>query len=109
MTRRKTIVFLCVIFTMTCAAGVSADQRLAKTEEGTETAVPPSEMQSVLERYSVDRSALLRSRPIDLSPARRNRMKDFYLQWQQTLAKVNFEAMSQPGQVPVTEYYWRKN
>ena len=61
--------------------------------------LPPSEMRSVIERYTVDRASLSRSFPVDQSHARRNRFKQFTMQWQDTHATLNFEAMSQDDKV----------
>jgi uncharacterized protein (DUF885 family) len=58
-----------------------------------------SELRSMIERYTADRGSQNRSSPIDFSPARIARMKQFYAEWQANLAKVNFDTMSQDGRV----------
>src|SRR5215831_11715388 len=58
-----------------------------------------SEVRSLIERYVVDRGSLSRSYPMEISPARQARFKQFYSDWLATLAKLNFDAMSQDGKV----------
>src|SRR5262249_39230407 len=56
-----------------------------------------SELRSVIERYVADRGSLVRSYPVEISPARRARFKQFYSDWLATLAKLNFHKFSQDG------------
>jgi uncharacterized protein (DUF885 family) len=58
-----------------------------------------SEMRSVIERYTADRGSLARFFTVEASPARRARMKQFYTEWLASLAKLNFDAMSQDGKI----------
>jgi uncharacterized protein (DUF885 family) len=58
-----------------------------------------SEMRPFIERYVADRGSLSRSYPVESSSARRARFKQFYSDWGAALGKMNFEAMSQDGQV----------
>ncbi|HEY7182972.1 MAG TPA: DUF885 family protein, partial [Blastocatellia bacterium] len=58
-----------------------------------------SELRSLIERYIVDRGSLSRSYPMEISPARQARFKQFYSDWLATLGKLNFDAMSQDGKV----------
>src|SRR5499426_1792656 len=58
-----------------------------------------SELRSLIERYVVDRGSLSRSYPAEISPARQARFKQFYSDWLATLAKLNFDTMSQDGKV----------
>jgi uncharacterized protein (DUF885 family) len=60
---------------------------------------PESEMRATLERYSVDRGSLSRFYTAPFSPARHARMKQFYTEWLNSLGKVDFDRMSQGGQV----------
>ena len=64
-----------------------------------EIRLPPSDMQSTIERFALDRTGLLRSYPVEPSPARRSRFQRFYSQWLDTLTKQNFEGMSQAEQI----------
>ncbi len=59
----------------------------------------PSELRSLIERYVVDRGSLSRSYPVEISPARQARFKQFYSDWLATLAKLNFDSLSQDGKV----------
>jgi len=61
--------------------------------------VPISEMRSVIERYTADRGSLARFFLVEASPARRTRMKQFYTEWLGSLAKLNFDSMSQDGRI----------
>jgi|ERR1041384_946248 len=61
--------------------------------------VPQSEMRSVIERYNADRGSLFRFFGIEASASRQSRMKQFYSDWLATIAKLNFDSMSQDGRV----------
>jgi hypothetical protein len=82
-------------------------------------AEPPSELYKFLERYDVDRAALLRyynipnfpvtyfiSYNIPISQACINRLKKFYTEWKSNLARINFEALRPDSRV---EYLLFKN
>jgi uncharacterized protein (DUF885 family) len=58
-----------------------------------------SELRSLIERYVADRGSLSRSYPVEISPARQARFKQFYSDWLATLAKLNFDTLSQDGKV----------
>src|SRR5262249_28045005 len=58
-----------------------------------------SELRSLIERYISDRGSMSRSYPVEISPARRTRFKRFYSDWLATLAKLNFDSLSQDGKV----------
>ncbi len=58
-----------------------------------------SEMRAVIERYVADQGSLSRSYPVESSPARLARFKQFYSDWLALLGKMNFDAMSQDGKV----------
>ena len=59
----------------------------------------PSEMRGVIERYSADRGSLGRFYSVEASSARQVRMKQFYSDWLATLAKLDFDSMSQDGRI----------
>jgi hypothetical protein len=59
-------------------------------------------MRPVIERYVADRGSLFRSYPVESSPARQARFKQFYSDWLALIGKMNFDAMSQDGQVDYT-------
>src|SRR5262245_2803924 len=58
-----------------------------------------SELRSLIERYVADRGSLTRSYPVEISPARQARFKQFYSDWLATLGKLNFDSLSQDGKV----------
>jgi uncharacterized protein (DUF885 family) len=58
-----------------------------------------SELRGVIERYLADRGSLSRSYPVELSPARQARFKQFYSDWLGVLGKLNFDGLSQDGKV----------
>jgi len=58
-----------------------------------------SEMRPVIERYVADRGSLSRSYPVESSPARMARFKQFYGEWLALIGKMNFDAMSHEGKV----------
>src|SRR5437762_7305923 len=58
-----------------------------------------SEMRDVIENYNTDRGSLGRTYPDALSPARRARFKQFYEEWRDNLAKIDFDTMGQDGRV----------
>ena len=59
----------------------------------------PSELRDSVELYSSDRSALLRRWAVDYSPARRERLRTFYADWQQRLRRLPFDRLGQEGRV----------
>jgi dipeptidyl aminopeptidase/acylaminoacyl peptidase len=71
----------------------------AGATEGVEIDREPGEMRAVIERYNADSGSLRRSLPAGPSPARRERLKAFYGGWLDTLRRLDFETMSQPGRV----------
>lgn len=56
-----------------------------------------SEMRPVIERYVADRGSLLRSYPVESSPARLTQFKQFYAGWLALIGKMNFDTMSLDG------------
>src|SRR5262245_22587734 len=58
-----------------------------------------SEMRPVIERYVADHGSLSRSYPVESSPTRLERFKQFYSDWLALIGKMNFDAMSQDGKV----------
>jgi len=58
-----------------------------------------SEMRTSIERYTADRTSLMRAYTVDRSPGRRERMAKFYREWLEELPKLNFDAMGQDGRV----------
>lgn len=58
-----------------------------------------SEMRPAIERYAMDRGSLSRSYPVESSPARLARFKQFYADWLALIGKMNFDTMSHEGKV----------
>src|SRR6185295_14035480 len=71
------------------------DPRLYLNEDDSKS----SEMRALIELYASDRGSLARFFSVETSPARRARMKQFYTEWLASLAKLNFDAMSQDGKI----------
>jgi uncharacterized protein (DUF885 family) len=59
----------------------------------------PSELRAVIERYTADRGSLFRFYLVEASAARQTRMKQFYNDWLASLAKLDFDKMSQDGRI----------
>ncbi len=63
---------------------------------------PASELAAMVDRYNVDRGALLRRYDVEYSPERYARFTRFYKDWQQDLAKQTFDALSAEGRIDHT-------
>ena len=59
----------------------------------------PSELRDTVERFSTDRAALLRRYTVEYSPARAQRLNQFYTEWRQRLGRVDFERLGVEGRV----------
>jgi uncharacterized protein (DUF885 family) len=111
MSNRKLRTATCLIFALALIAGFTSttNARLTKGQNPKDGAsqapdlkdldTSPSELRGMIERYVVDRGSLSRSYPIENSPARGARFKQFYSDWLDALAKLNFDSMSQGGKV----------
>ena len=64
-----------------------------------DTDARPSQMRGVIERYTADRGSLARFYSVEASSARQARMKQFYTNCLGTLAKLDFDSMSQDGRI----------
>ena len=69
------------------------------TPESNELDFSKSEMRPVIERYVADQGSLSRSYPVESSPARLARFKQFYSDWLALIGKMDFDAMSHDGKV----------
>lgn len=58
-----------------------------------------SDLRVAVERYSQDRSALLRRWDVPFSPVRRDRMRSFYQGWLARLGEADFAVLNHEGQV----------
>src|SRR5687768_15890157 len=82
-------------------AGASyyANAAAGDTPEFNELDSSKSEMRPVIERYVADQGSLSRSYPVESSPARLARFKQFYSDWLALIGKMDFDAMSHDGKV----------
>ncbi len=96
-----TLGFIAVLVVSAClpsgklpaVAAQNNDQNLNDTDTS------KSELRPVIEEYVADRGSLMRSYPIEISPARQARFKQFYGDWLALLGKMNFDALSAEGKV----------
>ncbi len=58
-----------------------------------------SELRSMIERYVADRGSLSRGYPVETSPARLARFKQFNSDWLATIGKLDFDKLSLDGKV----------
>ena len=58
-----------------------------------------SEAAPFIERFTVDRGALTRKYPIEMSAVRRQRMNEFYNEWLRSVAGMDFEHLTQAGRI----------
>src|SRR4030095_4336982 len=94
--------FLIVAFVISSSLSLTSQAqngRGAKPSVDAPDTSPVSEMRAAIERYTVDRGSLTRSYTVSYSTARRDRFRKFYSDWLFSLAKLNFDSMSQDGKV----------
>lgn len=58
-----------------------------------------SEMAAPIERFTADRATLVRTYPIAISEARRKRLEEFYREWTERAAHIDFDALSEDGRI----------
>ena len=58
-----------------------------------------SEMRVPIERFAADQASLTRAYPLEISTSRRDRMMRSYREWLDTIARLDFDSMSQDGRV----------
>jgi uncharacterized protein (DUF885 family) len=91
-----------------CVAG--ADHALAQAASGARRAEPiardapgravaDSELRDLVDRYSLDRAALLRRYPVESSPERIARVERFLADWQKRAEAVAFEPLAVEGRI----------
>ncbi|MFN0086596.1 MAG: hypothetical protein ACKVX9_14500, partial [Blastocatellia bacterium] len=81
------------------ATGGVAAQEARNAPAASELDQSKSELRGTIERYLADRGSLSRSYPVESSPARMARFKQFYADWLGMLGGMNFDAFSQEGRV----------
>ncbi len=80
--------------------GVMALGVVAGTAAAQQRRAPPGlELRDTVELYDADRGGLLRRYPVGYSPARRDRLRRFYTDWQARLGRVSFDALGPEGRV----------
>jgi hypothetical protein len=60
---------------------------------------PRSELREIVERFALDRDALLRRWDAPGSPARRDRLREFYGAWLRRLEPLQFEQLGREGRL----------
>jgi uncharacterized protein (DUF885 family) len=97
---------LCLIAALVLSVGfwrtplpVAAQAQNGNAPELSDIDAAKSELRSVIERHIADRGGLARVYPVESSPARQARFKQFYGDWLALLAKMNFDALSADGKV----------
>jgi len=60
---------------------------------------PSTELRDAVERYESDRNLLGRSYPIWMSSSWRERTREFLNDWQERLARTNFDSLSEDGRI----------
>jgi uncharacterized protein (DUF885 family) len=92
-----------LVLTATTSANLQTGQnsagKAADTPDLKDLDASQSELRSLIERFVADRGSLSRSYPVEISPGRQTRFKQFYSDWLATLAKLNFDTLSQDGKV----------
>jgi hypothetical protein len=58
-----------------------------------------SDMRVAVTRYLEDRGAILRRYPVEYSPVRQARLRDFHQAWETRLQEVDFDALNHEGQI----------
>src|SRR5260370_15637887 len=79
--------------------GLACLVRAAPPAEKSDLDPSRSELRAAIERYSADRGNLARAYPIEGSPNRQARMKQFYAEWLERLEEMNFDSLSPEGRI----------
>ncbi len=58
-----------------------------------------SELRDLVDRYLIDRAALLRRYPVAIAPQRLDRMARFYKEWEERIGSVDFDTLGQEGRL----------
>ena len=101
MKKKMDLTWLCLIFILPLFVigpiFISSSSNLIAQVEDRDISL--SEMRPVLERFAADRSSLTRYYNVPMSDVRIERMKEFFLDWQKELGKLNFQEMSVDGKI----------
>ena len=90
MTLRSAIFLACIAGAVLLAPAASAQAPAA---------VATSALRDTVERFSADRAALFRRYGVDFSPARRDRLRRFYTEWQDRLERMDFDGLGEEARV----------
>src|SRR5690606_34838358 len=71
----------------------------APCAQGVADPAPPSELAPLIEGWRADRGALQRRYAVPMSDARRERLDRLHEGWLERIARVDFDALSRPGQI----------
>lgn len=85
-----------------CAQGPPPARRTFSPPESyvpTQVTASTSELRDLVDRFGIDRAAIVRFYTLPGSPARRARIGTFYGAWLKTLDAVDFDRLSQEGKV----------
>ncbi|MGH9935049.1 MAG: DUF885 family protein [Blastocatellia bacterium] len=88
-----------VLFSTSTASPQPQQRPVSNAPDPGELDSSRSELRGVIERYVADRGNLSRSYPVEASPARLARFKQFNSDWLTTIGKLNFDTLSLDGKV----------
>lgn len=96
-----------LVLVFACSFGVSPAARALPPQNGAPSDVPdlasvnspPSMMRPIIERYTADRGNLNRFYTVEISTARRERLRRFYADWEASLARLDFNKMNQDERI----------
>ena len=97
--RSLSVALLVVLITAGFLLPASAQRQRPEPSQTSTGDTSSSEMRPIIEYYVVDRGSLQRSYPVAGSLARRERFRKFYSDALQRLRQLDFDAMSEAGQV----------
>src|SRR5262245_3619836 len=87
------------IFLPSNASSQSQQRPVSNAPDPGELETSNSELRASIERYVADRGSLSRGYPVETSPARLARFKQFNSDWLTTIGKLNFDTLSLDGKV----------
>jgi hypothetical protein len=84
---------------LTMALGISGAAQSYVADVRPLLGLKNSDLRDVVDRYAVDRAAMMRRFDAPYSPVRRDQLKGFYTGWRSALGKVDFTSLAQPARV----------
>src|SRR5687767_4582418 len=86
--------------TLTCCLSIASNGSRLAAQAAVPAVVPPqSELASLVDRYTLDRTTLTRRYNVDYSTERYERLTRFYKEWQAELAKFAFAPLGVEGRI----------